>query len=446
MSMKPYPAYKDSGVMWLGDVPEHWNISPLGQHFMLRNTNVSDKDFQPLSVTMSGVLPQMEHVTKTENGESRKLVLSGDFVINSRSDRKGSSGIADRDGSVSQISIVLEPLDVEPRFVHHLLRSVPFQEEFYRFGTGIVADLWSTRFSSMKTIRLAVPPTSEQKCIVAYLDRELDEIDAFIADQEELIELLSERRTATITSAVTKGLDPNAPLKNSGVEWLGKVPEHWSIGLCKNTSMITLGKMLQPARKSTDDTYAPYLRAANVQPQGRLDLQSTKSMWFTNSELSRLDLRAGDTVIVEGGVGGFGRAAFIDRDLIGWGFQNSIVRLRPYKGFSSKFLTFAFLHLREAGYISMAASVTSMPHFTAEKVAATVLVWPREAEQAEIAAYLDRETAAIDAAIADAREAIALSKERRAAVISAAVTGKIDVRGLIDPATSIVEGAPVGAA
>lgn len=441
MSLKPYPEYKTSGVEWLGDVPAHWDITPLGQHFVLRSQTVSDKEFAPLSVTMSGIVPQMENVAKTDNGDSRKLVRRGDFVINSRSDRRGSSGIADRDGSVSMISIVLVPRGIEPRFTHHLLRSVPFQEEFYRFGTGIVADLWSTRFSSMKSIRLALPDKIEQVAIADYLDRELIEIDAFIADQEELITLLEERRTATITHAVTGGLNPNVQMKDSNLDWLGKVPEHWRVGPSKYTAAITLGKMLQPDARNAGDQQYPYLRAANVKPQGRLDLQSKKTMWFSRAEANRLNLCSGDVVIVEGGVGGYGRAAYIDDDLGGWAFQNSIVRLRPYEGFSGRFLAYVFLHLRAVGYISMTASVTSMPHFTAEKVAATMLAWPEGHEQVRIATHLDRETAEIDAAIADAREAITLSKERRAAVISAAVTGKIDVRGLMSPASTNEVGA-----
>ena len=136
--------HKDSGVDWLGRIPSHWNLSRIGAQFYQRSEKVDDTEYPPLSVTKTGVVPQMAHVAKTDANDNRKKVCKGDFVINSRSDRKGSSGTSDYDGSVSLISIVLTPKNYSPRFAHHLFRSYPFQEEFYRHGRGIVADLWST--------------------------------------------------------------------------------------------------------------------------------------------------------------------------------------------------------------------------------------------------------------------------------------------------------------
>ncbi len=147
-----YSEYKNSGLEWLGDLPAHWRVKRLGQFFEERREKVSDKDFPALSVTKKGIVPQLENAAKTDAGDNRKLVLTNDFVINSRSDRKGSSGISPHDGSVSLISIVMKPKGINPGFVHHLLRSYPFQEEFYRYGKGIVADLWSTNSSEMKNI------------------------------------------------------------------------------------------------------------------------------------------------------------------------------------------------------------------------------------------------------------------------------------------------------
>ncbi len=155
--MKAYPEYKDSGVPWLGKVPKHWEIKRLGSKFIERREKVSDKDYPPLSVTKNGILPQLANAAKTNDGDNRKRVCLGDFVINSRSDRKGSSGLSNLDGSVSLINTVLKPRDFEQRYVHCLLKSYPFQEEFYRVGRGIVADLWSTQYSEMSTIMIPVP-------------------------------------------------------------------------------------------------------------------------------------------------------------------------------------------------------------------------------------------------------------------------------------------------
>lgn len=181
MSFPRYPKYKDSGVEWLGEVPEHWEVRRLGHYFSERREKVSDTQYPALSVTKHGIVPQLETAAKTDAGDNRKLVLKGDFVINSRSDRKGSAGVSDADGSVSLISIVLQPHEgAWMPFIHHLLRCQQFQEEFYRNGKGIVADLWSTNYSEMRNILLGLPHIAEQTAIAAFLDRETAKIDALV--------------------------------------------------------------------------------------------------------------------------------------------------------------------------------------------------------------------------------------------------------------------------
>lgn len=420
-------AMRESGVEWLGDVPDTWAVEPIGRWFRERKSTVSDTDFRPLSVTMQGILPQLENVAKTDNNANRKLVRKGDFAINSRSDRKGSAGVSDLDGSVSVITTVLEPRGLDPRFTHRLLRSRPFQEEFYRWGHGIVDDLWSTKWSDMKSIKIPVPPMSEQRAIADFLDRETAQIDAFIAKNEELITLLTERRAAAIGVAVVSGLDNRCHTKPVENGWLTRVPVDWDIAPIKSIASVTLGKMLQENQATAADARMPYLRAASVQPGGVVELGTTKEMWFSPREQRLLTLRRGDVVVVEGGVGGYGRAAFISEDLPGIGFQNSIVRIRPGSDVDGRYLAYVMLHLRDIGYIEMVASVASMPHFTAEKVAATRLPLPPRREQMAIADYLDALEKTTRGAIEAADRAIGLARERRAALISAAVTGKIDV-------------------
>ena len=206
-------------------VAPSWKVFRLGQLFHERKTKVSDKDYEPLSVTMKGIVTQLETAAKSDDSENRKLVLKGDFAINSRSDRKGAGGISPLDGSVSLISIVLEPSGIVPEFVHHLLRSTAFQEEFYRWGHGIVADLWTTRYADMKNIRLALPDLPTQKAIADFLDRETARIDQLIEKKQRMVEVLREKRQAVISHAVTKGLDPSVRMQESCVEWIGALPE-----------------------------------------------------------------------------------------------------------------------------------------------------------------------------------------------------------------------------
>ena len=168
--MERYNEYKDSGVQWLGEIPSHWEVKRIASYFIERRTKVSDKDYEPLSVTKNGIFRQLENVAKTNDGDNRKLVLKDDFVINSRSDRRGSSGISQLDGSVSLINIVLQPREGTSYYFHYLLRSHTFIEEFYRNGRGIVADLWTTRYSEMKNILVPVPSFEEQIKIVDYLN------------------------------------------------------------------------------------------------------------------------------------------------------------------------------------------------------------------------------------------------------------------------------------
>ena len=194
---------KDSGVKWIGMIPEHWKVNKIRSHFKERRVKVSDKDFQALSVAKIGIVPQLEDACKTDNGDNRKQVLKGDFVVNSRSDRKGSCGISPLDGSVSLINIVLRPFDIVQEYVHYLFRSYNYIEEFYRNGRGIVADLWTTRYSEMRNIQIPVPPLSEQQEIVTYIETKVANINQLCQAERSQIEKLKEYKQRLISDVVT---------------------------------------------------------------------------------------------------------------------------------------------------------------------------------------------------------------------------------------------------
>lgn len=178
---------------WFGEIPEHWESEKIGALFTERRMKVSDKEYAPLSVAKIGVVPQLETAVKTDAGDNRKLVCKGDFVINSRSDRKGSCGVSKLDGSVSLINIVLTPRgQLSGRYTHYLLRSQPFAEEYYRNGRGIVSDLWTTRYSEMKSIMLPIPPSDEQEQIVRFLDWKVSAINRLIAGRKKQLTLIQE--------------------------------------------------------------------------------------------------------------------------------------------------------------------------------------------------------------------------------------------------------------
>ena len=407
--MQRYDTYKDSGVKWLGEIPSHWEVKRLASYFTERRVKVSDKEYEPLSVTKLGVFPQWENVAKTNDGDNRKLVKKGDFVINSRSDRKGSSGVADRDGSVSLINIVLKPRNtIRADFSNYLLKSYKFIEEYYRNGRGIVADLWTTRYDEMKMIKLAVPPLEEQTAIANYLDTATAKIDAAIAQQQKMIDLLNERKQIIINRAVTKGLNPNAKMKDSGVEWIGEVPEHWEI-LPYRYLFYNLDKLRMPItadQRSRNNPQYDYYGASGV--------------------IDKIDYYNVDDKVL----------------LIGEDGANLLMRNLPiiYKA-EGKFWVNNHAHILKPirddydylAYVMEAADYTlfitgsAQPKLSQANLNCVKLPIPPLEEQKVILDYLSKRTSKIDVAIDEANNMISLLQERKQIIINEVVTGKVKV-------------------
>ena len=202
--LNPSAPMKDSGIPWVGKTPEYWKVGRIGGLYELRNQKVSDKDFMPLSVTMKGILPQLETAAKTNDGDNRKRVRVGDFAINSRSDRRGSCGVSDYDGSVSLINTILKPRNrMNAKYYNWLFHTPMFADEFYKWGHGIVDDLWTTNWSEMKRISIPLPPLDEQQEIADYLDNKCAEIEQIIADKKLQIETLDGYKKSLIYEYVT---------------------------------------------------------------------------------------------------------------------------------------------------------------------------------------------------------------------------------------------------
>ena len=219
---------QDTGLKWLGEIPADWTLTKIGGLYSIRNEKVSDKDYPPLSVTNKGILPQLETAAKTNDGDNRKLVRIGDFAINSRSDRRGSCGISPYDGSVSLINIVMTPRKaMVPTYYEWLFHTTQFGDENYRWGHGIVDDLWTTGWQEMKKITIPMPPIDEQKRIADFLTAKCTEIDALITDVQAQIDILEQYKRSVITETVTKGLNPDTEMKDSGIQWIGMMPFHW---------------------------------------------------------------------------------------------------------------------------------------------------------------------------------------------------------------------------
>jgi type I restriction enzyme S subunit len=435
VSFPAYPSYRDSGVDWLGKVPIHWNLKRLAHYFGERREKCSDTDYPALSVTKGGVVPQLDTAAKTDDGENRKKVLVGDFVINSRSDRKGSSGLSSRDGSVSLINTVLSPNPhIFGPFAHHLFRSGAFQEEYYRYGKGIVADLWSTNFSEMRNILLAIPQHSEQVAIANFLDRETTRIDALIEEQQRLIELLKEKRQAVISHAVTKGLDPTAPMKDSGVEWLGEVPAHWEVAPLKRFLAILSGYAFPSQGFSTSENDQRLLRGINV-AVGHTRWDDVV-FWprLEGDGFQAFQLQAGDIVLGmdRPWIGDGLRIAQITEDDLPALLLQRVAALRPKQNILQRFVIYLLTGEAFHHHCVPDMSGVSVPHISPGQIGEFVVNIPPLHEQFSIVEAMDTMIYRFRELIATAETAINILQERRSAVISAAVTGKIDVRGVVD--------------
>lgn len=433
MSFPRYPKYKDSGVEWLGQVPEHWGVKRIGYYFNERREKCSDKDFPALSVTKNGIVPQLDTAAKTDDGDNRKKVLKGDFVINSRSDRKGSSGASNLDGSVSLICTVIRPQEqVHTPFVHHLLRCQLFQEEYYRNGKGIVADLWSTSYSEMRNILLGMPPTTEQKRIAEFLDQETAKIDALVAEQQRLMELLKEKRQAVISHAVTRGLNPKAAMKPSGIEWLGDVPSHWDLQKIKHlVRSIEQGWSPQCEGFPAEENEWGILKVGCVNggkfnpSENKLlppELKPDQNLAIFNDDL--LISRANTRELV-------GSAAVAERDYPNLLLCDKLYRIRFQSGCCDPRFVSNYLGcnaVRSQIELGATGASSSMLNIGQSAILELPLATPPTKEQLAIRTFIASETAKFDTLTAEAQRAIDLLQERRTALISAAVTGQIDVR------------------
>lgn len=428
---------------WLGPLPASWSIKRLGAlGALVKGRGGSKEDNRDAGVP---VVRYGDLYTKfdTTIAEATAFVSEEDAARYTPLPRHSlvfaASGESAEDIGKSAMSLLAEPAvvggdtvvlypsdEVDPLYLAYVLQSTAMRSYKAIRSTGFTVVHISA--GKLKTLPIPVPPHAEQRAIADYLDRETARIDTLIEGQQRLIEMFRERRNAVITETTTKGLGLKKGLLKpcTGPLWEG-LPAGWKVGQVKHAATVTLGKMLQ-SKDSGGDVRAPYLRAANVQPDGALALDDVNEMWFDPTELEQLSIRAGDVVVVEGGQGGFGRAAYVDEDLSGWGFQNSINRIRPIDGFDGRFIVFYLIALRASGFMRAYSNVVSMPHLTADKLSKIPMPLPRLEEQRAIADYLDRETARIDTLIAEIERFIELAQERRSALITAAVTGQIDVR------------------
>ncbi len=408
---------KDSGIEWIGAIPQDWQLSKIGSLYTQRNEKVSDKDYQPLSVTMQGILPQLATAAKTDDGDNRKLVRVGDFAINSRSDRRGSCGISPLDGSVSLINIILTPRTaMHPGYYNWLFHTTLFADEFYKWGHGIVADLWTTRWQEMKSITVPVPEYAEQERIAAFLDAECAEIDTVLEKTRASIEEYKKLKQAVITQAVTKGIRGDRPMKNSGIEWIGEIPAEWDVIRVKQ-----LLKERNERSKEGKEEPLSMSQKVGLVPTKFLESIPNMASSFVGAKLAYVDDLVFNKLKAHLGVFSVSRYD---------GLVSPDYAVYCSTGKSNlKYLEYIFKTPQCIGEFRKKSTgiAAGLMRLYTEGLFSIYLPYPALSEQEEIAEYLNEKCAGIDALIAKKQQYLTEIENYKKSLIYEYVTGKKEV-------------------
>lgn len=401
---------KNSNIDWIGNIPSDWSIVPVSKLFTVSKSKIKEGLLNPLSVGYIGVVPQIENAAQNAANGDRKHVQKGDIVINSRSDRMGAVGLSEYEGGVSLVYHVMRPKsdDFMQKYYHYVYRSRMFSQEFYKRGQGIVADLWSTKDSELKRISIPEPPEETQQKIVDFLDEKTANIDTLVTKKKKMIELLEEKRSSLITHAVTKGLDPHVKMKDSGVEWIGKIPVSWNIKKQKYLFKSIVKKMFsdnQVALENIESWTGKYIKTDGEYAGG--------GVYFEKNDILFGKLRPYLAKVFMAGESGEALG-----DILVYRAKSEILFEFGHKMLLSK---------NVIDYINASTYGTKMPRVNPDFIRSLYLIYPRIEDQEKIFQFLKKEIKKIDLLISTVKKQINLLNEYKQSLIYHAVTGKIDV-------------------
>ena len=427
MSFPRYPKNKESGVEWLGQVPEHWEVKPLKRNLKLLTEKTDRRDHPVALENIEGWTGRFIPTESEYQGDGVAFE-PGDILFGKLRPYLAKAYMAESSGEAVGDFHVMRPQEkIDSRFSQYQILNRRFIDivDGSTFGSKMPRASWEF----VGGMRMAIPPLAEQTAIADFLDRETAKIDGLIAEQERLIELLKEKRQAVISHAVTKGLNPEAPMKDSGIEWLGQVPEHWSVSPLAYRYSVQLGKMLDSSR-ITGEHLRPYLRVFDVQ-WGEINTDDLPMMDFDEQDRQKFALKDGDLLVNEGGSYP-GRSALWIGQMEECYYQKALHRVRviDQEHDDGRFLLFLMVWAANYGVFSAGGNEATIEHLPAEKLRRHRFPFPPVQEQRAVVEFLEAETAKSDTLTAEAQKAIIILQERRSALISAAVTGQIDVRGI----------------
>ena len=431
MQFKQYPSYKNSGVEWLGDVPEHWQQKPIWSLFKrIKRTNFPTERL--LSVYRDyGVIPKDSrddnHNRASEDLTPYQLVCANDLVINKMKAWQGSIAISELRGIVSPAYYIYQPkAEYHSKYIHFLIRSAYYIQSYKNYSKGIRVNQWDLESEAFTHIDLLLPSLDEQEKIVAFLDTETARIDNLIAKQEKLIELLEEQRKSIISHAVTKGLNPNAPMKDSGVEWLGKVPNDWNLSRLDAVSKIVRGNSAfskMDLLESGKYVALQYGKTYKVNEINESFGSYVNQEFFKKSQITEF----GDIILISTSetLEDLGHSCFYARHDVGL-IGGEQFLLKPKNQNFGKYIYYATKAF--SSYLQRYATGLKVFRFNLDDLKKIYIPDISLVEQQKIAEFLDKETARIDISVLKQKSLIEKLKEYRASIISHAVTGKIDVR------------------
>ena len=434
---RPYPEYTDSGAEWLGEIPAHWGTKRL-KYLTSANDEVLREDTDPnLEISYvdigsvdstAGITKREQLVFETAPSRARRIVRDGDVIVSTvRTYLRAIATIEQPEPNfiVSTGFAVIRPRHLDSSFAGYALRAPYFVERVVANSVGVSYPAITA--SELNCIPITYPELTEQRAIAAFLDRETARIDVLVAKKGRLIELLQEKRTALITRAVTKGLDPNAPMKDSGVEWLGDIPAHWEGKRLPRITSVQEGPGIMAA--DFRDEGVPLLRIANLQSNAvQLDGCNFLDRAAVERRWRRFQLRTGDLLI--SGSASMGLVSVVGEDTEGSVPYTGIFRLQPVSSETRhdylRYFLASEVFLDQVNTLKTGVGIQHYGPTHLRRVWAPV---PPIDEQVEIGRCLDEETGRIDVLVGKIRDSTDRLKELRIALISAAVTGKIDVRG-----------------
>lgn len=435
--LKPYPAMKDSGVPWLGEVPKHWRVLPNRAVFSeVRERDHPDADM--LSVTIArGVVRQQALLEESSKKDSSnqdksayKLVRPGDIAYNKMRAWQGAIGVSEHEGIVSPAYVVQRPRDgALPRYLHYLLRIPAFAKEAERWSYGITSDMWSLRPEHFKMIYSCLPPIPEQTAIVRFLDHADRRIRRYIRAKQKLIKLLEEQKQAIIHRAVTRGLDPNVRLKPSGVEWLGDVPEHWEVRklgqIASSFRTGPFGSILHQSEYVEGGipvVNPTHMRGGSIIADHRCTVPRAVA-----DRLSNYALEVNDVVFSRRGE--LGRCVLVRSSEAGWICGTGSLRVRiKYAGLEPEYLIQVLQVPWVGQYLSLFSVGATMDSLNTGILKGLPLLLPPVGEQRRILKKIAERAAVLARAVDGARREINLLREYRTRLIADVVTGKLDVR------------------